>query len=68
MSATEVRALWRVKDTADWIGQSVATVRELVESGVLHRRYIGKGTHYYRVTAESIDAYVASLKSEAASA
>lgn len=68
MKAVEVRALWRVKDAADWIGQSVATVRELVEAGVLHRRYIGTGTRYYRVTAESIDAYVASLTSEAVQA
>lgn len=64
MSATDVRALWRAKDTADWIGQSVATVRELVDAGVLHRRYVGTGTRYYRITAESIDNYIASLKSE----
>jgi excisionase family DNA binding protein len=59
-------ALFRVKDVARILALSEWEVRRLVESGELHRRYIGVGGRYYRVTADSVAAYLESLSEEPA--
>lgn len=67
MSTATVRtapALYRVKDAAEVLALSQWEVRRLAEIGVLHRRYIGSGRKYYRITAESLEAYLASLTGE----
>lgn len=53
--------LLRVKDVARKLSVSEKEVRRLIEIGVLHRRYIGEGNRFYRVTARSVDAYLDSL-------
>jgi len=53
--------LFRVKDVARKLSLSEREVRRLCEIGVLHRRYIGEGGRFYRVTAPSVDKYVDSL-------
>jgi excisionase family DNA binding protein len=55
--------LLRTKDAATYLGLSERRVRDLVEAGILHRRYIG--VRQYRVTVASLDAYVESLPQEA---
>lgn len=55
------RRLMRVKDVAYALSISEWEVRRLCETGELHRRYIGEGKRYYRITAESVDAYLESL-------
>lgn len=65
--ATSVRtapALYRVKDAAEVLALSEWEVRRLAEIGTLHRRYIGEGGRYYRITADSVEAYLESLSSE----
>lgn len=57
-------ALYRVKDVAEVLALSQWEVRRLAEIGVLHRRYIGEGRRYYRITAESLEAYLESLTGE----
>ena len=65
MSTTRTTpALYRVKDAATVLALSEWEVRRLAEVGTLHRRYIGEGRRYYRITAESVEAYLASLSSE----
>lgn len=61
-------ALYRVRDAATHLALSQAEVRRLADIGILHRRYIGTGDRYYRITAASIDSYLASLASEPGSA
>jgi excisionase family DNA binding protein len=56
-------ALMRKADAATYLGVSVRTIEQLLETGALARRYIGK--RQYRVTVDSLDAYVASLPDEA---
>ena len=56
--------LHRVKDVARILSISEWEVRRLLETGELHRRYIGESGRFYRVTAPSVDAYLASLKAE----
>lgn len=53
--------LFRVKDVARKLSVSEKEVRRLIEIGTLHRRYIGEGSRFYRVTAKSVDAYLNSL-------
>ena len=57
---------YRVKDVAAILSISEWEVRRLVEAGTLHRRYIGEGKRYYRITAASVEAYEATLSSERA--
>jgi excisionase family DNA binding protein len=57
---------YRVKDVAALLSISQGEVRRLIEAGTLHRRYIGEGRHYYRVTAASVEAYEATLSAERA--
>jgi hypothetical protein len=54
---------YRVKDVAALLSISEWEVRRLIEAGTLHRRYIGEGNRYYRVTAASVEAYEATLSS-----
>lgn len=61
---TSAPALYRVKDVARILSLSEWEVRRLLDAGELHRRYIGVGGRYYRVTADSVDAYLASLSEE----
>ena len=56
-------ALYRVKDAAVVLALHEREVRRLVAAGVLHKRYTSKRS--YRITAASLDAYVASLPTEA---
>ena len=58
--------LYRVKDAAEVLSLHEREVRRLVKAGVLHRRFIGQ--RGYRITAESVEAYAASLPSEPATA
>ena len=55
-------ALYRVKDAAERLALSDWEVRRLCKTGELHARYIGDGKRYYRVTAESVESYLASLE------
>ena len=57
-------ALYRVKDAATVLALSEWEVRRLAEVGTLHRRYIGEGRRYDRITAESVEAYLDSLSGE----
>lgn len=54
-------ALYRVKDVETILAISEWEVRRLVEQGVLHRRYIGEGKRFYRITAQSVENYLDSL-------
>lgn len=56
--------LYTVKDVAVLLSISQAHVRNLVNAGILHRRFIG--SRNYRITAASVDAYESSLASEPA--
>jgi excisionase family DNA binding protein len=55
----QVRALYRVADAGEYLGLCERQVRQLAADGVLERRWIGK--RQYRITAASLEAYVASL-------
>lgn len=56
------QVLYRVEDAARVLGISVSEVRRLLGAGELTAKYIGKNrSREYRVTAESMDAYVESL-------
>lgn len=57
-------ALLRVKDAGSRLAISDWEVRRLAKAGILHLRYVGEKGRYYRITAESVDAYIASLTSE----
>ena len=57
-------ALHRVKEVARILSVSEWEVRRLCKTGELHRRYIGETGRFYRVTDESVDAYLASLTAE----
>lgn len=57
------RALWRVKDAAEHLSLHEREIRRLIAAGILHKRYTSRRS--YRITAASLDAYVASLSSEA---
>ena len=57
-------ALYKVKEAARRTSLSEWEIRRLIEAGVLERRYIGEGARFYRVTAESVERYIASLPSE----
>ena len=62
-------ALYRVKDAADYMALSQREVRRLADAGILHRSYIGASSRkYYRITAASIEEYLASLPAEAVKA
>ncbi len=63
--STPAPALYSVKDAAIRTSLSEWEIRRLLDTGVLERRYIGQGTRYYRVTAESVERFLASLPSEA---
>lgn len=65
MSGVEPR-YYRVRDVAAILAISEPEVRRLIDKGHLHRRFIGTGTHYYRITAASVKAYEATLSSEPA--
>ncbi len=56
-------ALMRKADAATYLGVGLRTIEQLLETGALARRYIGK--RQYRITVESLDAYVDSLPIEA---
>lgn len=56
------QALYRVADAAVYLSLHEREVRRLVSAGILHRRYIGK--RGYRITAASLEDYVASLPAE----
>jgi excisionase family DNA binding protein len=58
-------ALYRVKDAAAYLSLHEREVRRLVKAGILHRRYTSQRS--YRITAESIEAYITSLPSESVS-
>lgn len=65
MTTTPVRpALYRVKDVAKILAISEWEVRRLIEVGTLHRRYVGEGRRFYRVTAQSVETYLESLTAE----
>lgn len=61
---TAAVALYRVKDVARILSLGEWEVRRLCETGELHRRYIGESGRFYRVTAPSVEAYLASLTAE----
>lgn len=65
-TGTPTPALHRVKDVARILAISEWEVRRLCETGELHRRYIGEGRRFYRITAESVTAYYDSLSEEKA--
>lgn len=54
-------ALFKTSEAAKYLAISEWEIRRLANEGILHRRYIGEGRRYYRITAESLDAYVESL-------
>lgn len=56
--------LHRVKDVADMLSVSEWEIRRLCDAGILHRRYIGDGSRFYRVTAASVDKYLDGLPAE----
>lgn len=56
------QVLYRVDDAARVLGVSRSEVRRLLSAGELTAKYIGKKkSREYRVTAESMQAYVESL-------
>lgn len=54
-------ALYKVKEVAHILSISEWEVRRLVDAGELHRRWIGEGKRYYRVTAQSVENYLDGL-------
>lgn len=57
-------ALYTVKDAMTRSSLSAWELRRLCEAGVLERRYVGSGKHYYRITAASLERYIEGLPSE----
>jgi hypothetical protein len=53
-----------VREATDALSLSTAQVYELAAPGTLEKRYIGKGTRNFRLTAESLRAYAESLPTE----
>jgi excisionase family DNA binding protein len=58
--------LLRANDAATTAGVSLRTIRQLVKDGELDVRYIGNGRKEYRITYESLVAWVDSLPTEKA--
>ena len=55
------RILYTVRDAATAMSISTDSVYDLCSTGLLERRYIGKGTRNFRIPAGSLLAYVESL-------
>ena len=53
------KLLFTYREAAELLSVSVAHIRRLVESGQLTRLYIGSSKRSARVTAESLQGYVA---------
>lgn len=58
------KLLYRVAEAADILGLTDREVYELASGGKLEKRYIGKGTRNFRISAESIERYAANLPTE----
>ena len=54
-------AFYRVKEVARILAVSEFEVRRLVNAGTLHKRPIGTSKRQYRITAQSVENYVATL-------
>lgn len=61
------KLLVTAREAAEMLSLGVSSVRELVDNKTLDRRFIGRGTREYRITVESLRAYVDALPREAAS-
>ncbi len=55
------KLLYRYGEAAQLLGVSVRHIRRLVDEGKLERVFIGKTLHSARITASSIERYVAEL-------
>ncbi len=58
------KLLVTAREAAQMLSVSVEEVWDLAASGRLERRYIGKGTQYYRIPVESLKAYADSLPTD----
>ncbi len=56
--------LYTVKDAQTRSSLSRGELRRLCNAGILERRYVGEGTRFYRITAESLDRYIANLPAD----
>lgn len=66
---TAPKLLVKVAEAADMLSVSEREVYRLMADGNLERRYIGKkGSRNYRITVESLQAYVDGLSTEPAEA
>lgn len=64
MSTFSGKILLRAAEVAQMLSLTEREVYELASAGKLEKRYIGKGTRNFRISAESVEAFAANLPTE----